>query len=117
MDTLSIKDMMDMQTELQKKYEGIWQAVAPENAHKSLLWALGEVGEIIDIFKKKGHEAVLSSDTLRTHFMEETVDVMMYLWDMLACMGISSDEFSEIYAKKHDFNMKRTYGKDKFTEF
>ncbi len=114
MDTLSIKDMMDMQAELQKKYEGIWQPTVPENARDSLLWAIGEAGEIIDIFKKKGHEAVLASDTLRTHLMEETVDVMMYLWDMLACMGISGDEFSDVYSKKHAFNMKRTYGRDHF---
>ena len=48
--------------------------------------------------------------------MEETADVLMYLWDMLYCMGITPEEFSEIYRKKHAFNMKRVYGVDKFTE-
>lgn len=116
MNTLSIRDMMQMQNELQEKYRGIWSPVSPENAQSSLLWALGEAGEIIDIFKKEGCEKAFSDPALRVHLMEETADVMMYLWDMLACMGIKPEEFSAIYERKHLYNMKRTYGEGHFTD-
>ena len=116
MKTLSISDMMNMQNALQEKYKGIWSPVAPENAQNSLLWAIGEMGEIIDIFKKTGYEKAYHDPETRVHLMEETTDVMMYLWDMLACMGIKSEEFSEVYERKHNYNMKRTYGKGHFTD-
>lgn len=32
MKTLTIRDMMHMQSELQEKYKGIWAPVSPENA-------------------------------------------------------------------------------------
>jgi len=116
MATLTISDMMKMQNELQEKYKGIWSPIEPKNAQNQLLWAIGEMGEIIDIFKKSGWEAALEDAGLRTHLMEETTDVMMYLWDVLACMGITAEEFSAVYEKKHAFNMKRTYGKDHFMD-
>lgn len=107
---------MHMQSELQEKYKGVWSPVAPENASSSLLWAIGEAGEIIDIFKKEGYEKASRDPALRVHLMEETADVLMYLWDMLACMGIRPEEFSDIYGRKHEYNMRRTYGKGHFTE-
>lgn len=116
MDTLSITDMMNMQKELQEKYKGIWSPVSPENAQSSLLWAIGEMGEIIDIFKKTGYEKACSDSETRIHLMEETTDVMMYLWDMLACMNITPEEFSRVYGRKHSYNMKRTYGSGHFTD-
>ncbi len=116
MATISISEMISMQAQLQEKYKGIWEPIAPETAQSKLLWAVGEMGEIIDIFKKDGWESAASDESIRTHLMEETADVLMYLWDMLSCMGISAEEFSRVYEKKHAFNMKRTYGKDHFTE-
>lgn len=44
---------------------------------------------------------------MRTHFIEEMVDVMMYYNDILLCYNISIDELKTVYLKKHQKNMKR----------
>lgn len=116
MDSLNVNEMFEMQNELHKRYEGEWIPRVPENAHYKLLWGIGEMSEIIDVFKKHGWQAAVEPGMVRDHLMEETADVLMYLWDMLYCMGITPEEFSEIYRKKHAFNMKRVYGVDRFTE-
>lgn len=115
MDTLNIKEMMDMQAELFEMYKDEWSPRIPENAHRSLLWSVGEMGEIIEVFQKHGcHEAV-KPGPVREHLMEETVDTMMFLWDMLSCMGVTAEEFSDVYRRKHAFNTRRVFGVDKFT--
>lgn len=116
MATLTISDMMNMQAELQEKYRGIWQSITPDHAQDKLLWAAGEMGEIVDIFKKEGWESASKNENSLKHLCEETADVMMYLWDMLSCMGITPETFSSIYEKKHAYNMKRTFGEGHFTD-
>ena len=51
---LRISDILAMQTELQKKYEGIWEPISPQRGVKQLLWSICEMGEVADIIKKKG---------------------------------------------------------------
>ena len=44
---------------------------------------------------------------VRTHFIEEMADVMMYYNDVLLCYGISIEELSKVYREKHQKNMDR----------
>ena len=37
---LRISDILAMQTELQKKYEGIWEPISPQRGVKQLLWSI-----------------------------------------------------------------------------
>ena len=106
---LNIGDLLTMQRELQEKYKGKWSPIAPENARNQLLWGIGEIGEMIDIIKKRGDDAILCDADTRRAFLEETVDVMMYLMDVLLCYDVDADEFSGIYAAKHAHNMKRRF--------
>lgn len=65
MSDFSIKDMLAMQQTLQEKYKDKWETICPEAGKHKLLWMLGEVGEVIDIIKKNGKEAVFPSTDLR----------------------------------------------------
>ncbi len=63
-DNISIERMFEIQAELHEKYSEKfgerWFDIVPENGHYSLLWAMGEMGEIVDIIKKQGHEKIMS---------------------------------------------------------
>jgi hypothetical protein len=60
-----------------------------------------------DIIKKDGDEAIVSDVDVRSHFVEEICDVLMYLNDVMLCYGISPQELKELYLKKHQKNMGR----------
>ena len=107
--SLKIENLLEMQRELQEKYRGKWSPVEPATAKNKLLWGIGEIGEMIDIIKKQGDEAIMENSDTRKAFFEETVDVMMYLMDVLLCYGANAEEFSNIYAAKHEYNMKRRF--------
>ena len=53
MSDFTIKDMLTMQRTLQEKYKYKWETICPEAGKHKLLWLLGEVGEVIDIIKKR----------------------------------------------------------------
>lgn len=107
MKALTLQEMQKMQKELHEKYGKGWIQLSPENGHYSVLWALGEMGEVIDVIKKQGHKKIMNDAETRTHFIAELSDVMMFLMDILTCYGISSEEFRESYIQKHLYNMKR----------
>ena len=52
MSNFSINEMQSMQKELQDKYKEKWERICPETG-KIVLWMIGEIGEVIDIIKKK----------------------------------------------------------------
>jgi NTP pyrophosphatase (non-canonical NTP hydrolase) len=106
---LKISDILDMQTRLQKHYEGKWNPLTPQQGTMQLLWTLCEMGEVVDIIKKKGEDAVMDDPRVRASFTEELADVMMYLGDILLCFGISADEISRAFTEKHEYNMHREY--------
>ncbi len=106
-ENISIERMMKIQAELHEKYGKDWFKRCPENGHYSLLWAMGEMGEIVDIIKKQGHEKIMADEVVRNDFVKEIVDVMMYMTDLMACFDISAEEFSKVYEDKHAYNMKR----------
>ena len=59
-----VNEMQKMQKELQEKYKDKWEPIDAETGKNKLLWMIGEIGEVIDIVKKKvsidGEEAPLT---------------------------------------------------------
>lgn len=104
-----IQRMLEIQDELQRKYAGKWEAIGPDAAQNKLLWAIGEMGEVIDIFKKRGLAEIMTDPQTRSHFIEEMADVYMYMADVLNCLSISAEDFSQVYERKHAHNMRRDY--------
>lgn len=49
MTDFSIKEMLEMQKELQEKYKDKWEPISPETGRNKMLWMIGEIGEVIDI--------------------------------------------------------------------
>ena len=101
------ENMQAIQRELQEKYSGKWPSLTPEEARNKLLWMMIEAGEMADIIKKKGDQAIVNDSDVRGHFIEETCDVLMYLNDVLLCYGITPEEIESVYLEKHERNMKR----------
>ena len=96
-----------MQRQLQEKYRDKWEAISPETGQNKLLWMIGEIGEVIDVIKQNGHAPIMEQGEIRTHFIEEMADVLMYYNDILLCFDISSDELKQIYTNKFQRNMSR----------
>lgn len=107
MEQLTFELMQTMQKELQEKYKDKWGGLPPEQARQKLLWMYGELGEVGDIIKKSGDEKILSDNNVRTHFIEEMCDVMMYFNDILLCYDILPTELEKVYLEKHQKNMSR----------
>lgn len=99
--------MQNIQRELQEKYKDKWGGLSPETAKSTLLWLYGEAGEVGDIIKKEGSARIMNDEAVRTHFIEELCDVMMYFNDLMLCYDITPEEFERIYREKHRRNMKR----------
>ena len=106
-DTLSIREMLARQAELQEKYREKWGGLAPAVSIEQMLWAYGELAEAADLLKKQGVNAVNAQPALRRHFMEEIGDAIMYLMDTLLCFDMTPEEFSQIYREKCAKNLGR----------
>lgn len=109
---LSISDMQELQRKLQKAFEDKWGKQKPEDAKAHLLYMIEEMGECISIIKKKGIKAILEDKDIRNHFLEEVTDVQNYYIEVLNCLKITPEEFSNAYIEKHEHNMKRDYEKE-----
>ena len=107
MEEFTLNEMQDIQKQLQEKYKDRWQPIEPDTGNNKLLWLMTELGEVIDIIKKDGNKKIIEDKNVRTHFIEEMCDVLMYYNDVLLCYGISVDELKEVYLKKHKKNMER----------
>ena len=103
----SLDRMQEIQTELQAKYLERWGGLSPEKGINQLLWMMIEAGEMADVMKKEGVEAIVEDPAIRAHFVEEVCDVLMYLNDVLLCFGITPEEVENAYEAKHARNMKR----------
>ena len=106
MSSFGFEEMQQIQKELQDKYKQ-WGGLPPEKGKEKLLWAYGELGEVVDIIKKNSCEDILNNDEVREHFIEEICDVFMYLNDVLLCYNVSPKEIEKIYTEKHRRNMER----------
>ena len=107
MDSLSVQEMQDLQKELHRVYEDDWGELGPDVAMESLLWTIGEVGEVIDVIKKEGCDAIMNDGAVRSHFTEEVCDVLMHLTDFLLCLDITPEEVSESFRAKQKRNLER----------
>lgn len=107
MEDLGFQQMQAIQRELQEKYKDKWTPLCPAQGRSSLLWMMAEAGEVADVIKQHGDEAIVSDPEVRKHFVEELCDVMMYLNDVMLCYGVSVEEMKQIYLEKHQRNMKR----------
>ncbi len=100
-------EIVDMQRRLQQRYMNKWEPVCPETGKNKLLWMIGEAGEVGDVLKKRGHEAVMADPGVRAHFVEEMTDVLMYYGDVMLCFGSAPEELKRAYVEKFEKNMKR----------
>ena len=107
MTDLSFKEMQEMQRELQETYKEKWGGLYPKKFHTMMLYLFAEAGEAVDVVKKNGTEKVLNDEIVRTHFIEEMADVLMYFNDVLLCCGVTPEEFAAVYRKKHQTNLNR----------
>ena len=107
MENFGIREMQEMQIQLQEQDKDQWDALCPETGKNQLLWMIGEIGEVIDILKKHGAKAACSDEALRAHLIEEMADVLMYYNDVLLCYGVTPEEFAAVYRQKHETNLNR----------
>ncbi|MDE6940973.1 MAG: DUF550 domain-containing protein [Lachnospiraceae bacterium] len=107
MTDFSLNEMLDMQKRLQDNYKDRWEKLSPETGKNSLLWMVGEIGEVIDIVKKHGGAKATNDAGLRKDLVEEMADVLMYYNDVMLCYGISADELKQAYNAKFEKNMTR----------
>ena len=106
---LNISDMMKMQLELWEVNKDRWSPMEAKYGRNFLLWMIEEVGEVIAIIKKKGDNAIMEDESIRSSFVEEMSDVLMYYNETLLRYGITAEEISSAYVKKHNKNMERNY--------
>ena len=109
MEDLKISDLIAMQNELQNRMKDKWLPIIPENGHFSLLWMYEEMGEVVAIVKKRGYNAIMDDETVRAAFIEELSDALMYFIDLMTCYGVSSEELSGAFIKKHEKNVHRDF--------
>ena len=104
---LDLQEMQQLQQALQDRYAGWWEPVDPEHGKNKMLWMLAELGEAIQIVKRKNSDDIMEQEDVRRDFIEELADVLMYFNDILLCYGIAPEEFEAIYRAKHTRNMTR----------
>ena len=104
---LDFDEMQELQRRLQARYAGWWEPVDPEHGKNKILWMLAELGEAIQVVKRRPVDEFLVEGKTRHDFVEEMADVLMYFNDVLLCYNISPEEFSEVYRAKHERNMTR----------
>jgi NTP pyrophosphatase (non-canonical NTP hydrolase) len=107
MDNFGFEEMQNIQRELQEKYAHKWDPLSPKKGRDLLLWMMIEAGEVADIIKKKGDDAIMENPEVRHGFTEELCDVLMYLNDVMLCYGITPEELKTVYLEKHKRNMGR----------
>lgn len=107
MSKFGFEEMQKIQEELQERYLESWGGLYPKKGRDSLLWAMIEAGEMADIIKKEGDEAIMEDAETRRHFIEEFCDTMMYLNDLLLCYSITPEDVEKVYWEKHKRNMNR----------
>ena len=106
---LSIADMMDMQKALHQLHENEWFPLEAAYGQHTILYMIEEIGEAIAVLKKKGDQAVMDDPAVRSTFLTEMADVLMYYTDVLLRYHVSPEEIAEAYRKKHAENIGRNF--------
>jgi NTP pyrophosphatase (non-canonical NTP hydrolase) len=108
---LMISQMMQMQRDLFDAQGRKWAPMEPEYGGEFILYMVEEIGEVISIWKKKGERAIVDDPSVRSAFLEEMADVLMYYNEVLLRFHVTPEEISQAYQDKHDRNMTRNYQK------
>ncbi|MBP6866426.1 MAG: nucleotide pyrophosphohydrolase [Candidatus Pacebacteria bacterium] len=106
---ISVDKMLSLSKELYEKNKDKWPAMDPETGLAWVAYLVAEVGEVIDIIKKKKTEQIVSNPEVRLEMLEEIADCYMYLADILNSFHFTSEEFSLVYQEKMEKNMQRSY--------
>lgn len=109
---LTISEMQQMQFELYEKNKEKWNDMEPKAAKSHLLYMVEEMGECVAIIKKKGVEEIMNNEKIRSRFMEEISDVLMYYIEVLNRLNISAEELSKAYRQKHERNLNRDFAEE-----
>jgi len=109
MKDISVSQMISMQKELYEIHKHEWAPREPKTGRDFMLFLIEELGEAIAIIKKKGDQAVTDDPEVRSYFVEEMADVLMYYTEILICHGITPEEIADAYRNKHIRNMGRDY--------
>lgn len=109
---LRISQMMQMQRELFEPHKDEWHPMEPAYGKDFLLYMVEEMGEAIAILKKKGSDAVMEDEAVRSAFLEEMADVLMYYNDVLLRYQVTPEEISESYLRKHEKNIGRNFTRE-----
>lgn len=107
MEDFGFNEMLEIQRQLQERYKSQWMPIEPQTAKEKLLWMMVELGEIADVIKKDGNQKIMEDKEVRSHFIEEMCDALMYFNDVMLCYGITTEEFKKVYLEKHERNLKR----------
>jgi NTP pyrophosphatase (non-canonical NTP hydrolase) len=113
MTPITISEMMELSEKLYKLHENDWMKKTPESNIYWVGWLVGEIGEVIDIIKKKGVDKIMNDKSTRHEMLKEITDCYMYLADILNRYEFTDEEFSEVYRDKMKFNLNRDYSKGK----
>ncbi|MTI65988.1 MAG: nucleotide pyrophosphohydrolase [Firmicutes bacterium] len=108
---LQISELIDLSYRLWSKNKDKWSPMEPEYGKEFILYMIEEIGEVIQIIKKKREDKIMNNVEVRERFVEELGDVLMYYIDVLNRFDISAEEFSKIYMKKFNENLTRNYEK------
>lgn len=107
---LKISELMELQRALWERHRDTWAPMEPQYGRDFVLYMIEEIGECVAVIKKKGDRAIMEQPQVREHFVEEMSDVLMYFTDTLLRYGVSPEEFSEAYLRKHAQDLGRDYG-------
>lgn len=112
MSDLRLSDMFAMQIALWEQHRDTWSPMEPSAGRNFILYMIEEIGECVAILKKKGDSAVMDDPAVRSRFIEEMSDVLMYFTDTLLRYGVTPEELSDVYRQKHARNLNRDYEKE-----
>ena len=72
---LNIEEIFKLREELRLKNGWVYDI---GNLKDQTLNLIGEVGEVTDIYKKKGVDKITTDPEIKHHFTEEMIDVIFY---------------------------------------
>ena len=61
----------------------------------------------------KDHMLYMNDEKIRSRFIEEMCDVMMYYVEVLNRLNITEEEFSEAYINKNHINLNRNFEEER----